>query len=79
VNVRNRLQIFPNPAKKTITLLCHSEVKIEEIDIFNQTGQKVLYIKFTTNTIDVSMLRQGVYIIELVLSESKIREKLIIK
>ena len=73
------ITIFPNPAKEELFISSKKGVVVNEITIYNQIGQEVLHENQFTNSIDVSILRQGMYIIELVLNESKIREKLIIR
>ena len=79
INFESEFSIYPNPAKKEIFISSKNGAIIKEVNIYNQIGHKVLYEKIITNTIDVSMLQQGMYIIELVLNESKIREKLTIR
>ncbi len=79
INFESAFSIYPNPAEKEIFICCKNGVKIKEINIYNQIGQKVLHEKRITITIDVSMLMQGMYIIELVSEEFKIREKLMIR
>ena len=71
--------IYPNPAKKEIFLLSKNGAIIKEVNIYNQTGQKVFHENQIANAIDVSMLPQGMYIIELVSDQWKVRRKLIIK
>ena len=79
INVESEFSIYPNPAKKEIFILVENGTIINEVNIYNQIGQKVLHKNRITNTIDVSILRQGMYIIELVTNDSKIWEKLIIR
>jgi len=78
INVDN-ICIYPNPVKNDLFLSAVNGVIINEINIYNQIGQKVLNIKKITNTINVSMLKQGIYFIELVTNDSKITEKFIIR
>ena len=79
INVKSEFSIYPNPTEKEIVISVKNGRIIKEVNIYNQIGQKVLHKKPITNTIDVSLLRQGMYIIELVTNDSKIREKLIIR
>jgi len=79
INVESGFLIYPNPARKEIFVLVENGIIINEVNIYNQIGQKVLHKKRVTNTIDVSKLRQGIYVIELVTNNSKIREKLVIR
>ena len=70
--------IFPNPAKKDLYISSQSGVIIDKITIYNQIGQVVLRKTGIINKIDVSMLLQGMYIIEIVSNDSKFRAKLMI-
>jgi len=73
------VSIYPNPAKNEIFISSKNGVKIEEVSIYNHIGQKVLYKRENSTQIDISMLEQGIYIIELVSKELKVKKKLIIK
>jgi hypothetical protein len=75
----NDIQIFPNPAKKTITIVSPSEAKIKEINIYNQTGLVILQKKSPVNKIDVSALQPGLYFVELATHDGNVRKKLIIE
>ena len=79
INSEPEYSMHPNPAEKELFISGKNGAIIKEVNIYNQTGQKVLHGKPINNPIDISMLRQGMYIIELVSDESKIREKLIIR
>ena len=79
INSESEFSIYPNPARKEICISVKNGTIIKEVNIYNQIGQKVLNETRITNTINVSKLRQGMYIIELVSGELKIREKLIIR
>lgn len=70
--------IYPNPTKSQITISNKNEITINEVIIYNQFGQKVFQQNIITNKIDISMLCQGIYILEIVTDNNMIREKLII-
>ena len=71
--------LYPNPATNTIFISSELSTSIEEINIYNLLGQKVLYKSGETSKIDVSSLSKGLYIIELVTNKLKIRVKTIVK
>jgi len=79
INVGYEFSIYPNPAKMEIFISGNNGTIIKEVNIYNQIGQKVLHENRITNSIDVSSLRQGMYIIELITNDLRIREKLIIR
>ena len=74
-----KINIYPNPATNKLNIFTNNEMPINEINIYNQLGQSVLHIKQPDDLIDVSMLEKGIYIIELVFENSRVREKLVIK
>jgi len=78
INLADNISIYPNPAKDILTISCKYTVTIEMVVIYNQMGQKVLEIELVNNTIDLSNLQLGMYIIEVVSGQQKIREKLMI-
>jgi hypothetical protein len=75
----NQLSIFPNPANDLLVITAPNGVIINEVEIINQSGQKVLQQKPIFNTIDVSTLKRGLYIVELVSNQCTLRKKLIIE
>jgi len=54
------LNIHPNPTKDFLTITSHSD-QFKNVQIFNLTGVKVLEVT-TKNQINVSSLKQGVYL-----------------
>lgn len=77
--IENNFIIYPNPANKEFLIISKSGETIIDINIYNQVGKKVLHKKGTSQTFDVTTLRQGIYIIELLNVDSEFRAKLIIK
>jgi hypothetical protein len=63
--------IFPNPASSFITITTTNNQPVEEVIIYNHLGQKVLTAKPVNNTVDVSGLKTGLYLIE-ILTENRI-------
>jgi N-acetylneuraminic acid mutarotase len=55
------MQLKPNPAKDILTI--QTQEKIKDIIVFNMLGEKVTTKKVSENSIDVSLLAQGIYII----------------
>ncbi|RLD51354.1 MAG: hypothetical protein DRJ05_18490, partial [Bacteroidetes bacterium] len=81
-NIQNQfknISISPNPATNMISISSKNGVIIKEVNIYNQIGQRLIHKKGKTNTVDVSMLRQGMYIVEIEIDNVKYRNKLIIE
>ena len=79
INPEDEIYIFPNPATRQLTISSKDGTTIEEVIIYNQTGQKVLVEKPVSNIIDISQLQPGMYIIEVVSGQRKVRGKLVIE
>ncbi|NOX47665.1 MAG: T9SS type A sorting domain-containing protein [Chlorobi bacterium] len=75
----DNIQIFPNPAKNTITILNSSNTKIQEVIIFNPSGKTILQKKGPVNTIDISGLQTGLYFVEVKTGMGDVRKKLIVE
>ena len=79
INLESEFSIYPNPAKKKLFISSENGMSIDEVIIYNQFGQKVLQENQILKVVDVSMLRQGMYVVELMSNGLKMREKLIIE
>ena len=77
--IESPVSIFPNPAKNELFVSANAGMEILKINIYNQTGQMVLKQGLSTETIDISMLKPGIYIIEVGSDELMIREKLVVR
>jgi hypothetical protein len=62
-----------------VTISIKNGEVIKEVTIYNQVGQNVYKGLPDDNTLDVSKLQPGVYLIEVITDQSEIREKLIIE
>ena len=76
--ITSSIIIYPNPARNKISISNKNGEVINSIIIYNHLGQKVFYENELTNAVDISILRQGMYVVELVSTGIKTREKLII-
>jgi hypothetical protein len=55
--------LYPNPSKSLINITVNHQ-PLEEATIYNHLGQKVLTAKPVNNTVDVSALKAGMYLVE---------------
>ncbi len=78
INLKPVPTIYPNPATKNLFISSNNEI-VNTVTIFNHLGQKVIVKTTPTDKIDVSMLKQGIYVIELVSNKYKTKHKLIIQ
>lgn len=74
----NSIKIFPNPAKTTLNVSSNEQIK--SIEIFNCAGMLVLNILENTNTLSLSNLLNGTYLVRIKNNSDKLFiDKLIIK
>lgn len=77
MNAEEGISIFPNPANTSITI--NSKTIVDEVIIYNQTGQRVLQEAFEGLVVDISELNSGMYIIEIISGPYKTMKKLIVE
>lgn len=70
------MEIFPNPTTSVLNIK-NDNSEINKISIYNALGQKEMEIKHSTNQIDITRLKNGIYIIEIDLNGRIFREKII--
>lgn len=73
-----RISVYPNPASTSVNI-ANVDGFVNEICIYNKLGQRVIHEVNPRNTIDVSRLPQGLYIVEVVWDGHRVREKLIVQ
>ncbi|MBP6411109.1 MAG: T9SS type A sorting domain-containing protein [Pseudarcicella sp.] len=61
---KNQTNIFPNPAKNTITIEQSGDKKIKTVRFYNTNGMLILEATPTANQCDISGLAQGIYLVE---------------
>lgn len=72
------LKIYPNPATQVVNISTAEE--INKIDVFSLQGKKVISVnKLNNNSLDVSSLSSGIYLMKLASGNSIASKKLIIK
>ncbi|WP_348822193.1 RICIN domain-containing protein [Flavobacterium aestuarii] len=69
--------IYPNPAENT--LFFTSEIKGTRVRVFSQTGTLVLEQKLTDNSINVSRLAAGIYVVDFDKDGKKVTKRFIKK
>ena len=59
-----KIQIYPNPVSDQLFITSEKST-IKTMAVFSTTGQKVLEIEGSSNSIDVSSLSKGMYFLEI--------------
>ena len=83
MSVRNayRLSIWcvaKYPADHAITIFA-DKFTIDEIVIYTLTGQQSMMVRPAGETIDISKLQTGMYILEVTVEGRKVRQKLVVE
>ncbi len=73
-----QLAVYPNPATDTLHLDVPHEINVEQLMLFDTLGKKVLDQPYITNTISVSELTKGIYILKIVTNQGVQTQKIII-
>ncbi len=73
----NELFLYPNPSHESFSIMNMNGLSIQEVNIFNEFGQKVKMIVQPTGNIDISDLARGIYLVELIANNEKHRRKLV--
>ena len=72
------MSIYPNPAHSEVFISGVNHLPVE-VSMYNMTGKRVLHQQRSDRRVNVSNLQQGLYIVEVMVGEERIRQKLIIK
>ena len=75
VNINNTISIYPNPARTELNLNV-SQNNIDEISISNLIGQLLIKAQ-NQNSIDISHLTKGIYILTITQGQNKFNQKFI--
>lgn len=74
----SNFNVFPNPTRGLLTIV--SKDAITAVDVFDHLGRKVnQFSAIQNNQIDLSHLEDGIYFIEIISTERKVVQKLILK
>jgi polyhydroxybutyrate depolymerase len=69
--------VYPNPVVHELNISGIDETGLTEITIYNQLGQRMLYLKHVELPVDVSILKPGLYVIEIISGERRWKGKFI--
>jgi len=60
-----QINLYPNPVKDSFTIINKSNYTLENLSIYDMLGKLVLQTNNTNNTIDVSTLKNGIYLVKI--------------
>ncbi|MFD1614780.1 T9SS type A sorting domain-containing protein [Gelatiniphilus marinus] len=76
--IANALQLYPNPATNNITIKTPMGKGITVIEIYNLLGKRMPLTSFENNTLNISHLPSGMYLLNIRIEEQTIIKKLIV-
>ncbi len=74
----DELIVYPNPSNGIVYFKGNGLSDIKYVNIYNQLGQKVSYKNKVANSIDVSSLQKGLYLIEIITETVTYRKELVV-
>ncbi len=77
--ISNEINIYPNPATQNFSVSSLDVTKVEVIIIYDISGQIVKMQKAANFPMDISDLKNGIYIVKLSVNDKIIRKKLIVE
>ena len=72
------IQIFPNPTHDILTITTQHSFELSSVGVWDISGKNVHQVHLNTNTIDLSHLKSGLYLLEIKSNEKKFYKKIIV-
>ncbi len=76
--IKNNLMLYPNPANQELNISARG-YHIDEVSIYTLTGQQILKARPDNGILDISHLQSGMYIVEVTVDNTMIRQKLLVQ
>lgn len=75
------LQIYPNPANESLSIRFEREIMFGEVKLYNVSGALLIHkeVSVTEETLNISSLASGFYVLEIIEKNKTIKRKKIIK
>jgi len=72
------LLMYPNPAREALNISAEG-YSIDEVTIYTLTGQLIMQSRPVDGMVDISSLQPGMYIVEVMIENTRIRQKLLVQ
>jgi len=76
--IKDNLELFPNPAHQELNISVEGYI-IQDVRIYNLAGQQMIVVSPVSNKVDISSLQPGMYIVEVTVENTKVRQKLLVQ
>lgn len=77
ISQQHSIHIYPNPTTQFVNILCDESLK--SITVFDLIGKEIIYQTSSSNTIDVSSLSKGVYLLKVNTEKAQHVQRIIIE
>ncbi|NND63887.1 MAG: T9SS type A sorting domain-containing protein, partial [Flavobacteriaceae bacterium] len=74
----NRFSMYPNPANNTVNI-ASTEAGSKLVAVYDVLGKLVINTELNTDTLDISRLTSGVYIVKITQGNATSTKKLVVK
>jgi hypothetical protein len=78
-NILSQLSLYPNPAKDIVKIELPAGIEDIKIEVFDNAGKQIAMQLSSENTIDVSNIASGLYLITITSDDIKTTKKLIVE
>jgi len=78
-NINVSIQMYPNPASDSLTIKTMHQIAIDAITIYDVAGKELFFVNNPTETIDVSFLSGGLYLVQLKTDSGTVYKRLVKK
>ncbi|MBC8755654.1 T9SS type A sorting domain-containing protein [Kordia sp. YSTF-M3] len=78
-NILSQLSLYPNPAKDIVKIELPAGIEDIKIEVFDNAGKQIAMQLSPENTIDVSNIASGLYLITITSDDIKTTKKLIVE
>lgn len=75
----SKFSVYPNPSNDSDVLNIKTSETIDQLELFNMLGQRILNQKGTTNQLDIQNVRSGIYLLKIYSGNRSITKRVIIK
>jgi hypothetical protein len=72
------VHIFPNPAKSEVFIKTTEESSLDEICVFDLSGNALIKTKLLNQALDISKLKNGIYLLEMKIDQRVYQERLVV-
>ncbi len=72
-------KLYPNPAYNNVVYITTQKNKVKDITVYDVFGEVVLRDRIKNNSLDISRLVPGVYVLQVTENEHTMNRKLVVK